>query len=95
MNTAGRAADAREVLERALQIRLKDYPEEHRLVAATQIEYGDTLSRLGLFEEAEPLLEEGLILLSDRADRRFRRANEALERFRLLSSQSESLVDPL
>ena len=95
LNTSGRAADAREVLERALQIRLKDYPPEHLLVAATQIEYGDTLSRLGRFDEAEPLLKEGLTVLSARADRRFRRANEALERFRVLSSQGQLPIDPL
>ena len=95
LNTSGRAADARAVLERALQIRLRDYPPEHVLVAATQIEYGDTLSRLGRFDEAEPLLKEGLIVLSDRTDRRFRRANEALERFRVLSSEGQVLVDPL
>ena len=89
LNTSGRAADAREVLERALQIRLKDYPPEHPLVAATQIEYGDTLSRLGRFAEAEPLLKEGINILSDRDDRRFRRANEALERFRVLSIQGQ------
>ena len=89
LNTSGRAEEAREVLERALQIRLNDYPPEHVLVAATQVEYGDTLSRLGRFDEAEPLLKEGFIVLSTRADRRFRRANEALERFRVLSSHSE------
>lgn len=95
MNSSGRAADARPVLESALRIRLQDYSPAHVLVAATQIEYGDTLSRLGLFEEARPLLEEGLVVLSSRPDRRFRRANEALERFRVLSSQGESRVDPL
>ena len=89
LNTSGRAEEALEVLERALQMRLNDYPPEHVLVAATQIEYGDTMSRLGRFDEAEPLLKEGLIVLSDRADRRFRRANEALERFRVLSGHSD------
>ena len=87
LNTSGRAEEAREVLERALQIRLNDYPPEHVLVAATQVEYGDTLSRLGRFDEAEPLLKEGFIVLSTRADRRFRRATEALERFRVLSNR--------
>lgn len=95
LNTSGRSDDAREVLERALEIRLKDYPPEHLLVAGTQIEYGDTLSRLGRFDEAEPLLKNGLIVLSARADRRFRRATEALERFRVLSSEGQVLVDPL
>jgi hypothetical protein len=73
------------LLERALEIRLQDYSPDHVLVAATQAEYGDTLSRLGMYDEAEPLLRQSVVVLSGRPDRRFRRANEALERFRDLS----------
>ncbi len=86
LNTAGRPSEALSLLERALEIRRKDYPPDHVLVAATRVEYGDTLSRLGRFDEAGPLLQESLIVLRDRSDRRLRRANEALARFRELAA---------
>lgn len=89
LNTSGRAEEGLEVLERALQMRLKDYPPEHVLVAGTQIEYGDALSRLGRFEEAEPLLRGGVVILAERADRRYRRAVDALDRFQVLSKSGD------
>ncbi|MDJ0917920.1 MAG: tetratricopeptide repeat protein [Woeseiaceae bacterium] len=91
LNTSGRAEQGLELLETALRIRLKDYPREHMLVAATQVEYADALSRLGRFEEAEPLLREALMVLDDTANRRSRRAAEALARYEALSADSDVL----
>lgn len=91
LNASGRAEQGRELLDRALRMRLIDYPPGHVLVAATQVEYADALSRLGRFDEAEPLLTDALAVLDDTVSRRHRRATEALERFRELSTDADRL----
>ena len=88
LNTSNRADQALPLLETALRMRLNDYPRGHVLVAATQVEYADALSRLGRFDEAWPLLTEALAVLNDTVSRRYRRATEALGRYR------ELFVDP-
>ncbi len=85
-NTTGRLTEAQVVLERALKIRSKASDPE--LVAATRVEYADTLSRLGRFDEAEPLLIESLAVLGDKPGRRQRRASEALMRLYDLSGRN-------
>ncbi|MEM7432610.1 MAG: serine/threonine-protein kinase [Pseudomonadota bacterium] len=90
LNSTGRSTEALPILERAVEMRLKDYPPEHFLVAATQAEYADTLARLGQYDDAEVLLRQGLAILSDRPDRRLRRANEALARLQTLRDGSDS-----
>jgi len=85
LNTTGRLAEAQTVLKRALEIRSKASDPE--LVAATRVEYADTLSRLGRFSEAEPLLVGSLAVLGDKPGRRQRRASEALRRLYDLSGR--------
>jgi len=86
LNTTGRLAEAQTVLKRALEIRSKASDPE--LVAATRVEYADTLSRLGRFDEAEPLLIGSLAVLGDKPGRRQRRASEALMRLYDLSGRN-------
>ena len=85
MNSDGRASEALPLLERALQLRLADYPEDHELSAATRTEYGDALTRLGRYDDAEPLLAASVDVLKDNPGRRRQRANRALARLYELS----------
>ena len=77
------------MLQRAMRIRERDYPEEHELVAATRTELADALTRQGLFDSAEPLLIKSFDTLGDTPRRRQRRLTKALARFYELSGSAE------
>ena len=53
LNSQQRSSEALPLLERAMQIRMKDYEPEYELVAASRVELADSLTRLGRLEEAE------------------------------------------
>lgn len=80
LNTKGSPADAVPILQRAIDIRLRDYPPESRLTAGTFAVYGDTLTRLGRFEEAETMLLENFEHLRGQDDRRSRNSLQAIVR---------------
>lgn len=80
MNSMERPSEATDLLQTAIGIRRKDYPDDNVLVAATRSEYGDALVSLGRFDEAESILEESYQVLHEQADRRARRAADALIR---------------
>jgi eukaryotic-like serine/threonine-protein kinase len=55
----GEAAAARPLLARALEVRTRALPEGDWRIAATKSLLGESLTRLGRYREAEPLLLEG------------------------------------
>ncbi len=80
LNASDRAEEANDLLQRASSIRRKDFPADHPLVAATNVEYGNTLISLERFAEAEALLLASHEVLRDQANRRSRRARDAVVR---------------
>jgi serine/threonine-protein kinase len=80
LNTRGYPELALPLLKRAAEIRARDYATEHPLRAATLAVYGDSLSRLGRYDEAEGHLVSGLEVLEPRKDRRTRPTLLALVR---------------
>jgi thioredoxin-like negative regulator of GroEL len=78
LTTAGRPKEALQLVERALNIRRKEYPADHPLLAATRAEYAATLISLGRLDEAEPLLLPSFEVLRKQDNRRSRRTRQAL-----------------
>ncbi len=87
LNSAGRPEDALALLERALQIRKKDFADDHELVAGTRTEIADAYTRLGRYDDAEPILVDSYSVLKDTLGRRERRVAKALARFYELSDR--------
>ncbi len=81
LGSAGRPDDALELLSRAFDIRVRDYPSDHELVAKTRAELANAYLELGRLAEAEAMLLESIRVLQNSPGRRLQRANAALRRY--------------